>query len=580
MHVNSRTWISLATGGRAGISSTKKAISTGLLNVQMRKKNERASGSTRVVYRLEGVWQDKLSFEGVDYDRLNTPGGASMRVAGSPALPQEGLFIAIPDDAEVKDVLIIDKKEKELEGEYLILPASKPVREGEKEIHIRDTATYGSDEPYPGKCVELLGIINVAGRRVAHIMIYPVQYRPRSKKISLLEFVEFNVIYETKPGMKALLRKRTLRRSPIEKMILDSESRIEAEEQREKSKRITSEKASLGLKDPAIDAEYLIITTDGLKDSFDELIKAQLSTRTARVVTKTEIFREFPNPKEDEGIKDFLVYAMDNWQGPPRWVVLGGDVDSIPTHMATSSDELVIASDHFYADLRGDIIPEIVVSRLPISDPEKMKMFCEKTVLCSQYKGEWRANCLLTTCDAVPPRYEQCAEEVAGIIGNHFNVIKKYDGQASKSDLIDVINKGVGIINYRGHGESTSWKAGIGLENEDVYKLNNEKNMPMIWSLACLNNDIDMDGECFGKAWIKNMKAITFFGASRPSWTEENDVLDKYIFDGIVNEGLKKAGDIMIWAVTKLYSNLKSEPAADNIRMYLLLGDPTSDLCV
>ncbi|OPY53001.1 MAG: Peptidase family C25 [Methanosaeta sp. PtaU1.Bin112] len=501
-----------------------------------------------------------------------------MRAPGLPALPQEGLFIAIPDDCEVKDIQIIDKKEKELEGEYLVLPASKPVHEGEKEIYIRDTATYESDEPYPGKYVELLGTANVAGRRVAHILIYPAQYRPKSKKLSLLESIDFNIIYKTRYEMCASPRKRTSRRLLIERMILDPERLNETKWLGEEPKRKTSNKASSGLKDPTNDAEYLIITTDDLKDSFDELIKAQLSARTVKLVTKTEIIQEFPNPKEDEAIKDFLSYAMDNWQGTPQWVVLGGDVDKIPTHIATSSDEQEIASDHFYADLRGDIIPEIVVSRIPISDPEMMKTFCKNSVLYGKCERVGRANCLLTTCNAEPPKYENCANEIAGIIGDHFNVIKRYDGQASKSDVIDAVNKGVGIINYRGHGAPTAWRAGNGLGNEDVHKLDNGKNIPMVWSLACWNNDIDMDGECFGEAWIKNMKAITFFGASRPSWTTENDSFNKYIFDGIVNQGLTKAGDIMNWAVTKLFSNLKNDCAIDNIRMYLLLGDPTADL--
>jgi hypothetical protein len=306
MYENRRKWIPVTPEARSGSSSMKNAILTDLLKVQMGKKDGRASGSTKVVYRLGGVWKDMLSFKGVDFDHLKTPDGALMRVAGLPALPQEGLFIAIPDNAEVKEVLIIDKKEKELEGEYLILPASKPVREGEEETYICDRATYESDEPYPGKYVELLDTTNVAGRRVAHVLIYPVQYRPRSKKLSLLEFVEFNVIYETKPRMYESLRNRAPRRSPLEKMILDSESIIEAEGQRDESKRLTSEKDFSGLKDSTIDAEYLIITTDAMKDSFYELIKAQSSTRTVKVVTKTEIFQEFPNLKEDEAIKDFL----------------------------------------------------------------------------------------------------------------------------------------------------------------------------------------------------------------------------------------------------------------------------------
>ncbi len=97
----------------------------------------------------------------------------------------------------------------------------------------------------------------------------------------------------------------------------------------------------------------------------------------------------------------------------------------------------------------------------------------------------------------------------------------------------------------------------------------------MVLSIACLNNYIDYDGICFGECWLCNEKAVAFLGASRPSWTAQNHDFDKFLFEAIVYEGLTKVGDIMNVGKTKLYQHSAADPQVkDNLRMYLLLGDP------
>ena len=88
-----------------------------------------------------------------------------------------------------------------------------------------------------------------------------------------------------------------------------------------------------------------------------------------------------------------------------------------------------------------------------------------------------------------------------------------------------------------------------------------------------------MANQCFAEAWIRNERAITFLGASRPSYTNANHDFDEYLFEAIIDEGLTTAGEIMNWGKTRLllnYPGHSGTPARDNVRMYLLLGDPTA----
>lgn len=163
-------------------------------------------------------------------------------------------------------------------------------------------------------------------------------------------------------------------------------------------------------------------------------------------------------------------------------------------------------------------------------------------------------------------------------IGNHYQVCKKYGGQSSKQDVINVINAGVGVLNYRGHGSEVEWQASNGLSKADVPGLANESMTPQILSIACLNNRIDHDAPCFGASWILAQKAVTFLGASRPSYTDVNHIFDKYLWDTIIHDGVKEAGRIFNLATARLYLNNPGVATEHNIHMYLLLGDPMASL--
>ena len=150
---------------------------------------------------------------------------------------------------------------------------------------------------------------------------------------------------------------------------------------------------------------------------------------------------------------------------------------------------------------------------------------------------------------------------------------------ATKAEVMRCINEGAGFINYRGHGDTDKWFSNNGMQNSDIPVLKNDKKLPHVFSIACLTNKINYNPptyNCFGTTWMINQKAASFLGASVASYTIVNDDFDKYLWDAIVNQDLKRICDIFNYATTKLYNNSKSSKyVIANIYMYLLLGDPT-----
>lgn len=83
---------------------------------------------------------------------------------------------------------------------------------------------------------------------------------------------------------------------------------------------------------------------------------------------------------------------------------------------------------------------------------------------------------------------------------DNFNAI--YDPQANPSMVANAVNSGTSIINYTGHGSSTSWGSS-GFSNSDISQLTNGDKLPFIFSVACVNGVFHEPGTCFAEAWMQ-----------------------------------------------------------------------------
>ncbi len=76
-----------------------------------------------------------------------------------------------------------------------------------------------------------------------------------------------------------------------------------------------------------------------------------------------------------------------------------------------------------------------------------------------------------------------------------------YDPSANATMVGNAVNAGASIINYTGHGSTTSWGSS-GFSNTHVNLLTNGDLLPFIISVACVNGSFH-NAECFAEAWLK-----------------------------------------------------------------------------
>lgn len=613
-----KSWIAIKRGSKEDTLSTKKVQRSGLKALKDIALDQKKREITQVTYELNGVWKGAFKASGTPYDTLSVPGAGAISSEGLPEIPQEGIFVAVPNGATSFEVKVIQKNMQAVPGAWQLKPAPKPITEEEylagKEEYRPKKDVYGSDKEFPGKDFEFLGLKSLEGIPVIHLIIYLAQYKPLSKSLSVVENMTIEVSYEVPPQKDAVPRARSIR-PMLSDLILDFDNvneltidkNIDASESTEEkttknvlnnsSKRLSH---GLMLHDPVIEriqipggiiprpilkrtdviSEYVIITTPALSTAVKPLLNAKSGwPHYAKIATTQTISSEFPAGNLKESIKNFLSWAWSNWQVPPRFVVLAGDVDSIPTHTYTQYSEQPI-SDHYYANILNDLSPEIVVSRIPTSDPSKMSQICNNL---SQYAsqrgpdwGGWQNQVVLVAYEG--ETYKQCSNDIASAIAPRFGVTKLYGDNSTRQQVVDKMNAGVLVANYRGHGSKTEWLSANGLRTAEIKALNNGSMPPMVFCICCENAWIDdQTTEVVAETFLREGKCVSVLGATRDSPTYANNQFNKYLWQAIMDYGEVTPGGIVQRAKTMMIQNYGNyQDYQEDIVMYMLCGDPTA----
>jgi hypothetical protein len=599
--------------------------------VTERRRDAEIVNTLRVRYTIGGAWEGDIQ----QYKSFEVPNTSNMEVEGAPAVPKDGIFVALPDDAEDVEIHVLDKQVHTIDEYVNLVPAPKQYVEEEfKEEYQPDPTIYENDEPYPGKDFDFIGVKRLEGIKVAHILVYLGQYRPKSKTMELVSSIDLEISYKTPPGTDRKVPRKP-RETTFDDMILgldllnekndfsgkvedysdlDSDevmmleddpsaiyppgiSKLETIEDESEDPPVAT--ASLAtptlavstaaltfaypkLKRTSIICEYVIITTPALSSSVEPLRNAKKNwPYYARVALTTDIKAEFPQRSLKESIREFISWANKNWRCPPRFVILAGDTDTIPIHIYNRGGRRY-ASDHYYADLEGDLVPEITVSRLPSSDANELKRICYYIVNYPRYRdgdwGWWQNRVML--CAYQSSTYETTCDQVADKIKRRYRVIKRYAKNTTKDDVKKTMNSGVLFAVYRGHGSKTAWSSSNGLNTTDISNLNNYGKPPFVLNICCQNGWIDDNAtETVSETFVRDRKAVAVFASSRNSWTYPNNDFIKYVFDAVICGRAHDPARIIRYAKLKMVRNHPTSTYHhDNVVMYNLFGDPTADV--
>jgi hypothetical protein len=516
-------------------------------------------------FEFETVYINNEAFTSVELD-----GYGFSRIEGQPKLPMIRKMIEIPQSC-IPELMVISESWENILLEELnlnnkIIPVQPSVEKIPEPYNkfIIDDYYYSNNEFMPEKLADIVEIGEIRSRRFALVEISPVQYNPVSGEVKLLKNCEIKIKLPNSDLKKTYENIKRYSTESFEKLFELTFDNYGAYE-----KGITS-KDSEG---------YLIIVYEDFYDEIEPLSDWKTDMGYNTTVTKTS---DIPGGASKEKIHDYIVDAYNNWDTPPAYILLVGDIAQVPTYTGTEGPDAV---DLYYVTINsGDYLPDIFIGRFPASTDSEVTAMVDKTIYYEEANFsdiEWIKKAAFM---AGNDNYDITEGTHNYVISNYlepngYTCDKIYEVTygGDTQDVKDALNDGRSLAIFSGHGSIYSWGDGPPFSQSDVRSLTNEGMYPFVCSHSCLTGSFQVS-ECFGETWLREQDkgGIAFWGASESTFWDEDDILQKGMFQAWWDDGLESIGGMTDMALYYVYENYSGGGSSKYyFEAYNILGDPS-----
>ena len=374
------------------------------------------------------------------------------------------------------------------------------------------------------------------------------------------------------------------------------------------------------LDEPPNGADYIIITHPDFATALAPLA-AHRANQGLRVVTANvqAIYDHFGDGRmAPEAIRAFLSHAYAGWPGPaPQYVLLVGDGTSdprgyrpesrptyLPPYLADVDSSLgQVASDNQYANLTGDLLPDLRLGRLPVNTLAEIEAIVTKIISydSAPLPGDWNGR-LLFGADNPSPQGNHHADA-----DREFNVYATpaygYEGtrvylasgtasvphlytnaEEAQDALIAALDQGALLYTYFGHA---SWHQEAVLETDNyaplfhkdhIARLNNQRRWPMVLHMTCLTGHYTHPtSDTLDESLLRadGVGAIAVWGASGYGVSIGHRTLNRAFYQALFDDRQTELGAATHAALAALYA---TGTYTNLIATYHLFGDPALNL--
>lgn len=544
-------------------------------------KNE--PGEIQVHISLPHYKKIPVEIEGKTFYQVEMPDATHILEAGAPALVGYGGSLAIPENAigkievlstnyiEEKNVLIAPSKGNLLRT---VNPNDVPYEFGN---------WYKADKFYPAHIAELQEQYNLRQIHGQRYYINALQYNPVTKTLRHYNEIVLKVQLNGKQNQRLSF--------PADK----------------------SENT----------AEFLEIYKDqfiNFKNSgYERAVTAKVITESGPMLILCHnqfmsAMKPFVDWKKQKGIDVTLTDVATAGTTPEQikayignmyktkkiaFVLLVGDAPQIPTMKLKSGPSDV---GYTYQD-GNDRYPDLIIGRFSAETVDHVKAQVNRSVNYEKNfasTASWRLKGICIASNEGPgdnKEYDWAHErKIRTLLMNHKykSVSELYDGTHSggvdksgnpkDSDLATEINNGAGIINYTGHGSSTSFGT-TGFNNADIQALTNYDKLPFIFSVACVNGQFTKSsGPCFAETWLRSTKngkdigaVATIMSTINQSWNPPmygQDQMDSILTESFKTNIKRTFGGITFNALAKMNDRYGNQ-GMDMTDTWTIFGDPS-----
>ncbi|MBK8467335.1 MAG: hypothetical protein IPL32_16080 [Chloracidobacterium sp.] len=313
---------------------------------------------------------------------------------------------------------------------------------------------------------------------------------------------------------------------------------------------------------------------------------------TVNVIDVADIFDEFSyGAHSATAVKDFLVYAKNNWQTSPRYVLLIGDASYDPrNYIGLGSNDLVptknvdliyeeTASDEALADFNHDGLAEMAIGRIPARTAFVINTVLNKTIGFETPLNQSLDRGALFAFDRPDGfDFDAMSQFLAGqlpasmpktYVNRMIPPANTQPDPNGNANLRNAMNAGKYIVNYSGHGSAGTWASSNFFSSNDSPFLTNTNSQSIFTMLTCFNGLFFWAlNDSLGEALLKANGGAVVTWASTTETTPDYQLTMGARFYTKLGEGnINRMGDLVIDA--------KSSIAGSDVGYsWALLGDP------
>ena len=511
-----------------------------------------------------------LEIDGRSFQEWVLDGEGITAEVGKPRLPVVRRLVEIPFGARLilKEIQAREEEQplSRAGSAHPIAPVQPPVPKipgaGQAAELVIDRAHYGRDGFWPEDLVRVREVGVLRQSRLALVEIFPVRYDPGGQRVRLCPEVEFELVFEgadeslTRKHRRRYTNGLTGRRGDSD-LFIATRSRAGAMDDWSRTP-----------------VTYLIVAAD----EFEEDIKPFVDWKRRQGFEVILSLTSKTGTGRDD-IQDYIRDAYETWEHPPTFLLLVGDSEHIPPFTVGG-----ITTDLYYTTMSpGDYFPDIQIGRLAVGDSSDLAAAVEKIV--SHEKGLWendndwtRRGYFMASNDGW---YHEVAEgtqdysmRLARAYGMECDSLYEY--YHSGTPIATALNDGRTMAMYSGHGSYTSW-SGPSFTQAGIEDLANGQMYPLVCSHACNTGGFHRP-VCFGESWLRapGKGSAAFWGSSISSYWNEDDILQRAMFDALFDSSLTWLSGMMDQAKLEVWAYYGGGGLSENYyRQYNLLGDPS-----
>ena len=526
--------------------------------------NNSEQSRVEINYSINSLIFQEEEINGEVYTKVNLPDQILPADEGTPDLPAESRFIAIPQGTHVSMRMINFRTE--IYDNISIAPAPRiplDTEDGPLEYN-KDYTIYNQNAFYPENPIIVSEPTSIRGVDIVILSITPFQYNPVTKQLIVYTDIVVEISFIGGNEIFGEDRLRNIWFEPLlQSAILNYDILPDYELYKTSSSRTD-------------DFEYIVISPDdpaflAWADSIS-VFRNEQGVRTG-VVTTTEI-----GGNTVTAIESYINDAYNTWDVPPVAVLLLGDYGTVGSTIVSPIWNNYCVSDHIYGDVTGNEIDDIVLSRITARNEAELETMIMK-MLDYERNPATASNFYNNPITALGWQTERwfqiCAETVGGFWNNELgkdqvriNAIYAGNPQvdpwstASNTTTVvnyfgpnglnyipatpaslggwtggnatmvnNAINSGAFMLVHRDHGGETGWgEPNYG--NNNITGLINEDPV-FVFSINCLTGKYNIAGECFAEKFHRHSNgALGLIAASEVSYSFVNDT---YLWGAIDN---------------------------------------------